>query len=216
MLSQKLSSFWQTSWTPSSVHSHTSSSLKKNCRQLLKSACYRLFGQFSPCNSQLVRMRGTKESQSPQLFPYIKSIETSGTVSGGRIIITCAEQDTFLSSRKWSINVLNLPNAMFCIITVWRHELKLFSNKIMYCSVKACITIAWIMSILWILNPLSLFNVEKKKQKKKTQGNSHVCSNPFYLINKEASKQFSEQKFFEQQFLLQSPNWKKKKKITCL
>lgn len=37
----------------------------------------------------------------------------------------------------------------------------------MYCSVKACITIAWIMSILWILNPLSLFNVEKKKQKKK-------------------------------------------------
>lgn len=64
----------------------------------------------------------------------------------------------------------------------------------MYCSVKACITIAWIMSILWILNSVSLLNVEKKKK----QGNSHVCNNPFYLINKEASKQFSEQKLFEQ------------------
>lgn len=70
----------------------------------------------------------------------------------------------------------------------------------MYCSVKACITIACIFSILWLLN--SVFSNAGKNQ-----GNRHVCNSLFYLLNEETSKQFSEWKLFEQQF--QSPEWKK-------
>jgi len=56
----------------------------------------------------------------------------------------------------------------------------------MYCFVKACITIARIMPILWIVKSVSLVNVEK------TQGNSYMCNSPFYPINRKVSKQLSE------------------------
>jgi len=55
----------------------------------------------------------------------------------------------------------------------------------MYRSVKACITIACIFSILWLLN--SVFSNAGKNQ-----GNRHVCNSLFYLLNEETSKQFSE------------------------
>lgn len=66
------------------------------------------------------------------------------------------------------------------------------------------------MPILWILKSVSLVDVEKN------QGNGHVCNSPFYLINKTASKQFSEQKVYEQQFPFSCVTYQKKKKKKSL